>query len=309
MTSSQAAARRTVNLAAFCDWRWKNGRSFCSPRISCIVTFLAQRHGEAVVSLAKVSLRYRLENAPVAAVRYLLKMIWPADLAVIYPLPDKIPVSASRSRGRGFDFHFPRCLAGTAALAVFARRLAVVFGHARAGHRPGAGRRRGAGRPLHLLSVHRRFPRRRVWLPRFGEHDFNFLTFAVAAAAVLILARLPFRHGTSIAFLARQRNALSPRARRDARTTTSRMLNLGVALEQRGRNWTKRWPNTAAAAKLAPERYQTHNNLGNLLDEMGQPERGAGRISRSRPAESRTSVFARQPRQCARRTRPVRAKP
>src|SRR5208282_1094466 len=62
--------------------------------ISCIVTFLAQRQGEAVVSLAKVSLRYRLENAPVAAVRYLLKMIWPADLAVIYPMPDKIPVFA-----------------------------------------------------------------------------------------------------------------------------------------------------------------------------------------------------------------------
>jgi len=58
--------------------------------VSGIVTFLAQRHGEAIVSLAKVSLRYRLENAPVAVVRYLLKMIWPAHLAVLYPRPEKI---------------------------------------------------------------------------------------------------------------------------------------------------------------------------------------------------------------------------
>ncbi|MGD0253772.1 MAG: tetratricopeptide repeat protein, partial [Verrucomicrobiota bacterium] len=67
---------------------------FLLTAISCVVTFFAQRGGDAVVSLAKVSLRYRLENAPVAAVRYLLKMIRPADLAVIYPMPDKIPALA-----------------------------------------------------------------------------------------------------------------------------------------------------------------------------------------------------------------------
>jgi len=59
--------------------------------ISCVVTFLAQRGGDAVVSLEKVSLHYRLENTPVAFARYLLKMFWPENLAVIYPMPDKIP--------------------------------------------------------------------------------------------------------------------------------------------------------------------------------------------------------------------------
>jgi protein O-mannosyl-transferase len=53
---------------------------------SCIVTFFAQRRGEAVVSLARVPLHYRLENAPIAVTSYLLKIFWPANLCAIYPL-------------------------------------------------------------------------------------------------------------------------------------------------------------------------------------------------------------------------------
>jgi protein O-mannosyl-transferase len=60
--------------------------------LSCVVTFLAQRQGEAVASLAKISLRYRLENAPVAVANYLLNFFLPFDLCALYPMPDKIPV-------------------------------------------------------------------------------------------------------------------------------------------------------------------------------------------------------------------------
>src|SRR5665213_2782690 len=67
---------------------------FLLTAISCLVTFFAQRNGEAVVSLANVSLLHRLENAPVALARYLLKIIWPANLAVIYPMPERIPLLA-----------------------------------------------------------------------------------------------------------------------------------------------------------------------------------------------------------------------
>jgi tetratricopeptide (TPR) repeat protein len=59
---------------------------------SCVVTYLAQSRG-AVRSLAAVPLAYRLENVPVAIATYLLKMIWPAKLAVIYPMPHAIPVA------------------------------------------------------------------------------------------------------------------------------------------------------------------------------------------------------------------------
>jgi Flp pilus assembly protein TadD len=59
---------------------------------SCGVTFLAQRAGHAVVPLAMYPLHSRLENVPVAVARYLSKMLWPADLAVVYP-PEKFPAA------------------------------------------------------------------------------------------------------------------------------------------------------------------------------------------------------------------------
>ncbi|HSY18513.1 MAG TPA: tetratricopeptide repeat protein [Candidatus Acidoferrales bacterium] len=60
---------------------------------SCAITFLAQR-GQAVLSLQEVTLSLRLENALVAYVGYLGKMIWPAGLGIFYPLPDHL--SAAR---------------------------------------------------------------------------------------------------------------------------------------------------------------------------------------------------------------------
>ena len=56
---------------------------------SCVVTFLAQR-GEAVRTLKQVSLASRLENAVMAATTYLAQIVWPSNLAVFYPMPEKI---------------------------------------------------------------------------------------------------------------------------------------------------------------------------------------------------------------------------
>ena len=53
---------------------------------SCVITFIVQHSGQAVATLAQIPILYRLENAPVAAARYLLKMFCPVNLAVIYPL-------------------------------------------------------------------------------------------------------------------------------------------------------------------------------------------------------------------------------
>jgi len=61
---------------------------------SCAVTFLAQRHGGMVVSLEEMPPAYRLGNVPLAYLRYLFKIIWPAHLAVFYPLPKTISPAA-----------------------------------------------------------------------------------------------------------------------------------------------------------------------------------------------------------------------
>src|SRR5262249_54505707 len=65
---------------------------FLLATISCVITFLAQR-AEAVATVETYPLTLRLTNAIVSYARYLLKTIWPANLAVLYPLPDHWPWS------------------------------------------------------------------------------------------------------------------------------------------------------------------------------------------------------------------------
>lgn len=54
---------------------------------SSVITFIAQRRGEALRSLEAFPLAVRLENAVVAYVAYLIKMVFPRGLAVLYPHP------------------------------------------------------------------------------------------------------------------------------------------------------------------------------------------------------------------------------
>ncbi|MES1180725.1 MAG: hypothetical protein ABUL66_02560, partial [Verrucomicrobiota bacterium] len=64
---------------------------FLLAAVSCVITYRAQDAGASVASLERVPLHLRLENSLVSYPAYLLKTIWPANLAVIYPLPKEIP--------------------------------------------------------------------------------------------------------------------------------------------------------------------------------------------------------------------------
>lgn len=54
---------------------------------SCVVTYLAQRTGGAVIEIARFPLGMRIENALVAYAKYIGKMFWPGGLAAYYPYP------------------------------------------------------------------------------------------------------------------------------------------------------------------------------------------------------------------------------
>ena len=54
---------------------------------SCVITYIAQQKGGAVVSLMRISLAGRIENAFVSYARYLGKTVWPSPLVVLYPHP------------------------------------------------------------------------------------------------------------------------------------------------------------------------------------------------------------------------------
>ncbi len=58
------------------------------------LTILAQRAGDAVAPLDAVPLATRAANALTAYAAYLGKTVWPADLAVYYPLEKNVPVVA-----------------------------------------------------------------------------------------------------------------------------------------------------------------------------------------------------------------------
>jgi len=60
---------------------------FVLAAVSSVVTFLVKRSGGALGALGVYPLTVRLANALVSYVSYLGKMIWPHDLAVLYPHP------------------------------------------------------------------------------------------------------------------------------------------------------------------------------------------------------------------------------
>jgi len=64
---------------------------FALTLISCIVTFLVQKAGGAVVLTNTISPEKRAANAVVAYARYLGKLLWPQNMAVIYPYPARLP--------------------------------------------------------------------------------------------------------------------------------------------------------------------------------------------------------------------------
>ena len=123
-----------------------------------------------------VPLISRLENVPVAYVEYLLKTdlaehLWPSFIRSSPPIraglaTAVIALAAISVAG----------LASAPVLSVWARGLALVFGNAGAGDRPGAGWRRGDGRSLHLFSVHRYLSGGDAGRSRAGETVPDFQT-------------------------------------------------------------------------------------------------------------------------------------
>jgi tetratricopeptide (TPR) repeat protein len=61
---------------------------------SSVITFEVQQAGGAVDSLAFTPFSFRVENAFLAYAGYILKTIWPAHLAVLYPLSHHLPLAS-----------------------------------------------------------------------------------------------------------------------------------------------------------------------------------------------------------------------
>lgn len=66
---------------------------FILSAVSCVITLLAQRSGNAVMPVKFLPLEGRLENTVVSYAHYLGKLFWPEHLAAYYPLKFPIPAA------------------------------------------------------------------------------------------------------------------------------------------------------------------------------------------------------------------------
>ena len=244
--------------------------------VSCVVTFFAQRQGEAVVSFASFPFPYRLENSTLATAGYLRQIFWPSGLCALYPLPDHIPVAKVVASAAGLlAITFlawqwrgarPWFLIGW---LWFLGTLIPVIGLVQVGAQAMADRYMyipSIGLFLALV-----FLADDLWSrsTQQAAHS-NPLSLVPIGAAVLISAgcivvtenQLPYWQDSE---------ALFRRAIAVTRDNDVALINLGVALDVQGR-YSEALDYYRQAEKLASDRYQLHVNLGNILDKLGLPD-------------------------------------
>jgi len=239
--------------------------------ISCIVTYLAQRHGEAVMTLQQFPLDLRIENALISYEQYLSKMIWPVSLAVFYPLPSRLSwlraMAAVAIAVLGtlswLSWRTRRqCPCLLVGWLWFLGTLVPVIGLVQVGSAAMADR-------------YTYFPLVGLFIAvAFGVRDlagrFRFPKMAVGGAAVLVLAacllltehQLRFWHDSESLFA----HAIAVTS-----DNVNAHINYGAALEEEGRQ-AEALAQYREAARLDPDNVMTQYNIGNLLDKMGRPE-------------------------------------
>ena len=240
---------------------------FALTAASCVITYFAQSQG-AVRSLAAVPLAYRLENAPVTVAMYLLKMIWPARLAIIYPMPHAIPVGTfigcsalliAITAGVWLARkHSPFLLVGW---FWFLGTLMPVIGLVKVGDAA------MADRYMYIpsigifmaVAVGAKKISQRISLPK------NLLP----ALAVVVLSALTVITERQLQFW-RDDETLFKHAMDMTQDNADAMINYGAALEYLGKPM-EAMQQYRQAEKIAPDSYLTHVDMGNLLSFIGKP--------------------------------------
>ena len=240
---------------------------FLLTAISCVVTFLAQRNGHAVVSLAQMSFHYRLEDAVVGVAGYVQKLFWPTGLCAIYQMPEKIPairiftaatalllISAFAWQWR---FSRPYFLMGW---LWFLGTLVPVIGLVQVGGQASADRYTyipSIGFFIALVFLADEFAAR-IQTP--GIIRFGFAGLICCACILVTEKQLQFwRDGESIF---RRAVAVNP-------DNDIALIDLGVALDAQGR-FEEALAVYHQAEKAGSRRSEVHNNLGNILGILGR---------------------------------------
>jgi tetratricopeptide (TPR) repeat protein len=240
--------------------------------ISCVVTYLVQRHGEAVMTFQQFPLHLRAGNALIAYERYLGKTFWPSALAIFYPLPNHLSwIRAMAATAMGllggiswliWRMHRP-CPYLLAGWLWFLGTLVPVIGLVQVG---------SAG----MADRYTYFPLVGVFVAvAFGVRDlanrFQFPKAAVAAAAVLTLTLCLILTENQLRCWYDSESLFAHTLAVTGEDNPNAKINYGVALEQKGR-MVEALAQYREVTRFSPDNVEARYNAGNLLDNMGKTE-------------------------------------
>jgi protein O-mannosyl-transferase len=237
--------------------------------VSCVVTYVAQLHGAAVMTLEQLSFDVRFENALIAYGRYLLDTIWPLNLAILYPLPDHlhwIHAAAATATAALFVISWlawrtrNSCIYFIIGWLWFLGTLVPVIGLVKVGS-------------MALADRYTYFPLIGIFIiVAFGARDlaarFQILKFFSLAAAILILIGCVTLTERQLQFW-RDSETLFRRALAVTQGNGNAHINLGAALEMSGHQ-TEALAEYREAVRLADDNINAHFDIANLLAKMNR---------------------------------------
>jgi tetratricopeptide (TPR) repeat protein len=231
------------------------------------MTFVAQKHGGAMVLMAGIPFGARCENALVSYCRYLGKLFWPENLAVIYPVADHWPGYVM--------FLAAALLLGVSVISIVMRRshpylvtgwywflgmLAPVIGLVAVGEQSMADRYTY----FPLIGV--------LMLMAWGAEEitrrWRYQTFGLSAISVVIIVTCIFLTRQNIVYW-KTSETLFRHVIAVTSDNYSAYCNLGNALMTQGR-LEEALNEFQTAAKLKPDSPENLCNVGVALAEMGR---------------------------------------
>ncbi|MFC1815001.1 tetratricopeptide repeat protein [Thermodesulfobacteriota bacterium] len=223
---------------------------------------------KTMVSTELVPMKLRIANALVSYVKYIQKMIWPQDLAVLYPYPQGVPVwqvVGAILFLSGVSILVLRGIRSRPYLGIgwlwYLGTLVPVIGLAQTGLWPEMADR-WAYVPLIGLFI------MISWgVPEILKRwRYKEICFVVLSSTILVILMTV----TSVQVRYWQNSlALFERALAVTDRNTVAHNNLGVTLENQGKT-TEAIRHYQAALRIDPNYSQAHNNLGNALASQGK---------------------------------------
>jgi tetratricopeptide (TPR) repeat protein len=237
---------------------------------SCVVTYLAQRSSEAVMTLGQLSASLRFEESVMAYGLYLVKTVWPVGLVILYPLPNHLHFIHAAAAASGAVLLLLSWLAWrlrrTAPYLLFGwawflGMLLPVIGLVKVGsaliadrytYLPMVGLAIAVAMAGHSLTV---------WRPSLRKPVIALAGVWLVACIILTERQLPYWSNSETLF----KHAL------DLTTdNATAFVNYSAALEKRG-DFTNALIYCQRAEAITPEDPNTHNNLGFYYLDLNRP--------------------------------------